>query len=184
MRNSGTREKIIKVALREFVERSYHEVSVEDIARKAGVSKGGLFYHFPSKYELAKEVLVRFFREMAEEVLPKVLELETPEDRFRALIDTSIEFIRTNPKLSRFFLEVYEEAIRRGNDLGQWREFYREYHELLEEIFERIGLPNPRQRAVLFAAMMDGLAMHYLIAGIDMDTLKEEIFRMFKCAKY
>ncbi|AIF70268.1 hypothetical protein PAP_09460 [Palaeococcus pacificus DY20341] len=186
MGRKETRERILEVALELFSERAYDDVSMEEIAKKVGISKGGLFYHFSSKYELAKEALFYGFEQWAKTIFPKILSAESPEDKFKALIEYSFEFILNNPKLSRFFLEVYEESIKHGNGLGQWDAFYEEYLELFGGIFEELGVPNPRLRAMLFGALLDGLALHYLVAGdegrgyFDIEALKREIFEMFR----
>ncbi len=52
-----TRKRIIEAALGLFSKNSYHNVSMEEVVRKAGISKGGLFHHFPSKYDLARVIL-------------------------------------------------------------------------------------------------------------------------------
>lgn len=181
MRRKETKERILEVALELFSERAYDDVSMEEIAKKVGLSKGGLFYHFSSKYELAKEALLYGFEQWTKEIFPKILSAKSPEDKFKALIDYSFEFILNNPKLSRFFLEVYEEGIKHGNGLEQWKGFYEEYLELFGSIFKELGVLNPRVRAILFGALLDGLAIHYLMAGgyFDIRDLKKEILEIF-----
>ena len=45
-------EKIIQAARKNFAKKGYSDTSMDDIAKSAGVSKGGLYHHFPSKEEL------------------------------------------------------------------------------------------------------------------------------------
>lgn len=44
--------EIIQAAVDEFLEKGYDGTSMESIARRAGVSKGGLYHHFSSKDEI------------------------------------------------------------------------------------------------------------------------------------
>ena len=44
--------EIIQAAIDEFLEKGYDGTSMESIARRAGVSKGGLYHHFSSKDEI------------------------------------------------------------------------------------------------------------------------------------
>ena len=46
------REQLLDLASERFAERSYEEVSIDEIARAAGVSKVLLYHYFPSKREL------------------------------------------------------------------------------------------------------------------------------------
>jgi len=45
-------EKIIKAARKQFAKKGYALTSMDEIAKSANVSKGGLYHHFPSKEEL------------------------------------------------------------------------------------------------------------------------------------
>jgi AcrR family transcriptional regulator len=53
---TGTRERIIEVALQRFSERGTSAVSVRELAEAAGVTVPGLYYHFASKAELIRAV--------------------------------------------------------------------------------------------------------------------------------
>ncbi|WP_217142477.1 ScbR family autoregulator-binding transcription factor [Streptomyces sp. AC627_RSS907] len=52
-----TRQNIMLAAATVFNERGYKAATIADILSKAGVTKGALYFHFPSKDELAQEVL-------------------------------------------------------------------------------------------------------------------------------
>lgn len=49
---SATREAILQAACRVVIESGASHMTLETVAREAGVSKGGLLYHFPSKEAL------------------------------------------------------------------------------------------------------------------------------------
>jgi len=51
-----TREQIIQVAGRLFLHRNYDGVSIQDITRAAGMTKGALYHHFTGKEQLFEEV--------------------------------------------------------------------------------------------------------------------------------
>jgi AcrR family transcriptional regulator len=51
-----TREQIIQVAGRLFLQRNYDGVSIQDITRAVGMTKGALYHHFTSKEQLFEEV--------------------------------------------------------------------------------------------------------------------------------
>ena len=45
-------EEIVQAAVQEFLERGYEGASMDNIARRASLSKGGLYHHFRSKDEI------------------------------------------------------------------------------------------------------------------------------------
>lgn len=51
-RSRTRRQKVLDAALRVFAERGYSETAVDEIARASETSKGGLYFHFPSKQAL------------------------------------------------------------------------------------------------------------------------------------
>ncbi|HEX4926329.1 MAG TPA: TetR/AcrR family transcriptional regulator [Bdellovibrionales bacterium] len=63
----ATRAQILDVAFWEIYRNGFHHVSVNDIAEKAGLTKGAFFHHFPTKealgYALVDEVLTRMVLE-------------------------------------------------------------------------------------------------------------------------
>jgi len=54
--NLEAREKILKAALSLMRERGFNAVSMDDVARSAGIKKANLFHYFPTKEELGLAV--------------------------------------------------------------------------------------------------------------------------------
>lgn len=61
-----SRAKIITTARRLFAERGFDGCNVSDIARQAGMSQGNIYWHFASKDELFRAVLVEGFQAIGE----------------------------------------------------------------------------------------------------------------------
>jgi TetR/AcrR family acrAB operon transcriptional repressor len=55
----ASRDAILDAALRCFAKRGYHETSVDDIAARARLSKGAIYWHFAGKRELFLALLDR-----------------------------------------------------------------------------------------------------------------------------
>ncbi|HWP59848.1 MAG TPA: TetR/AcrR family transcriptional regulator [Candidatus Acidoferrales bacterium] len=47
-----TRQRIVEAALEVFAKKGYHGATMDEIASVSRVSKGGLYFHFPSKQDL------------------------------------------------------------------------------------------------------------------------------------
>jgi AcrR family transcriptional regulator len=56
-RSAETREKILNVTIDLLYRKGLRDTSTVDIARAAGVSRGALLHHYPTKEELLKEAL-------------------------------------------------------------------------------------------------------------------------------
>jgi TetR/AcrR family transcriptional repressor of nem operon len=60
-RSDSARERILAATTTLLLDRGYGATSLEEICRAAGVTKGGLFYHFDSKETLVSAAVERFF---------------------------------------------------------------------------------------------------------------------------
>ena len=56
-RKDARPQELLAAALEQFVERGYAATRLEDVAKRAGVSKGTLYLYYPSKEELLKAVI-------------------------------------------------------------------------------------------------------------------------------
>lgn len=57
VRRLATRERLVAAALELFAERGYSATSIDEVAERAGVSKGTVFYNFGSKQGLGSAVV-------------------------------------------------------------------------------------------------------------------------------
>lgn len=61
-------DEILEAALDEFVERGFDQARVEDIARRAGLSKGGVYLYFDSKEDILRALIEREIAPIARKV--------------------------------------------------------------------------------------------------------------------
>ena len=104
-RADTTRERLIAAASRQFARRSYSMVSLDDILAEAELTKGAMYFHFPSKQALALAIvddLAEMSRAAVTELLARKMSgLETLIDLvyFRAVQDTHNEVARAGVRL-------------------------------------------------------------------------------------
>ena len=58
------RELLLDAARSLLLERGYEAAALDDVCTRAGVTKGGLFYHFESKEQLAAAAIERFYGQL------------------------------------------------------------------------------------------------------------------------
>ncbi len=78
----------MSVAARLFLERSYHDVGVEEICASADVRKGSFYHYFSSKADLAKAVIDRHMRVFQTRLASKPG--ATPADQLYAIPDAIV----------------------------------------------------------------------------------------------
>ena len=57
---AGAREALLEAARLEFARRGLERARVEDVARRAGISKGAFYLHFATKEDAFREIVSRF----------------------------------------------------------------------------------------------------------------------------
>jgi AcrR family transcriptional regulator len=108
--NDQRRAQLLELAKRAFSDRSYDEVSIDDLARIAGISKGLLYHYFPTK----RDLYVAGLREIADELVEAVTRIsedQPPVDRIRYSVDAYLEHISRH---SRAFVALMRGGI--GSD--------------------------------------------------------------------
>lgn len=144
-RGGETRRRILEVAAQAFADRGYAGTSLNDVLKASGVTKGGFYFHFPSKEALALATLRHKQEQWAGVVMAAVLQrpgaLEQLDAMVEALCDLH-EHDRACRAVSRLCTELGDEhpelrpqlgtqlttwmdmvaaVVRRGQDEGEIR---------------------------------------------------------------
>lgn len=75
-----TKEKVIRMAIREFSKKGFDQASLQDISSASGISHPALLYHFKSKLGLFSEVCEKIFSQLEQ------FSYENFEKKDRALV--------------------------------------------------------------------------------------------------
>ncbi len=108
--NDERRAQLLELARKAFSDRSYDDVSIDDLARVAKISKGLLYHYFPTK----RDLYVAGLREIADELVARISASQqdvAPIDRVRAGLDAYLEYIAQH---SRAFVSLMRGGI--GSD--------------------------------------------------------------------
>jgi AcrR family transcriptional regulator len=98
-----TRARLFAAAAKLFATRGYHETTVDQIAREAGVAKGTFFVHFATKDAVISDLVARQVR-AAKKARDRVT--GSPVDRLRAAVLTLGEQAGASRELSRAVLSA------------------------------------------------------------------------------
>ena len=108
--NDQRRAQLLELAKRAFSDRSYDEVSIDDLAKVAGISKDLLYHYFPTK----RDLYVAGLHEIADALVDAVIQISEdlpPIDRIRHSVDAYLEHISRH---SRAFVALMRGGI--GSD--------------------------------------------------------------------
>ena len=92
-RREDTRQRLYEAAVDLIAERGYSATTVDDIAERAGVAKGTVYYNFPSKPKLFEGLLGHGVGLLTDQFRAAVDGL-APREAVAALIRTQLEYIQ------------------------------------------------------------------------------------------
>ena len=155
----GKRERLVEGATALFHEQGVHRTTIAEVAERAGVPLGNVYYYFKSKDELVAAVLAGY-REQASILIDSFGRGRTPQARLKALV--------------RNWVDMREAVVRHGcpmgslcaeldkNESGLDREAAKVMATIIdwaEDQFRQLGQPDARDHALALFAGIQGAAL-------------------------
>lgn len=103
MSGSERREVIERAAIEVFAERGYAGASIDEIARRSGVSAPVVYDHFASKQDLHRRLLERTSDELLEMWRTHLAGDDPGEERVPRAFDAWARYVEANPYAARMF---------------------------------------------------------------------------------
>jgi len=173
------RLSLLKAAFREVAEKGFSEVTLDDIAGRAGVSKGVTLYYFDSKEDLFLELFGWLIDSIQQRMREAVEGEQDPVAKIRALV----ALIFPSPSKNRAFFRAYVDfcglASRREAFRAVGERFYAGCRAIDGGIAEegmRRGVFLPRdakEAGSVMRAIFDGLMLQWLTEKDPEATFEE-----------
>jgi AcrR family transcriptional regulator len=166
-KSAATRNLIVDAAIKCFVERGYSRTTTTVIAETAGLSRGAMLHHFPSKIDIVRAAVehlhakrLRAFRRAAQRTT-------ADGDRVRANLDAYWQHVR-HPMFVAFFELVV--AARTDSELAAilrpaQEAFEEEWHRTAREVFTEWRTDDPKFDVALDLTryVLEGMAISFLV---------------------
>lgn len=139
-RSARRRERILDAAFTVFSRRGYRQAGVDEVGRQAETSKGGVYFHFPTKESLFLELLRTTADRLVGKVERSMSAVDDPIERADVALRTVLGVFAGHRTMARLFLI---DAVGAGS----------EFQAELQRLHERFGGLIAEQ---LDAAVADG----------------------------
>lgn len=169
----------MQAALGVFAERGFHRATMQAVAERAGVSKGGVYAYFDSKEHLLTSTADYLFRTLLEPAMAAFESDRGPiHDRIRRFLSSLLEAIDDWTELCFSLLQVWAElGPRKAQPLkALMADLYRQSADRVQAIFDDAvtsgeARPFPTRGAALaLLALLDGLTLQAIIAPDEFRT--------------
>jgi len=167
------KQHILNAALMCFLENGYHQTGVRDIAKRADVSLGNLYNHFPGKHDILVEI-ARLERGELDPFLKMLAKTSDPGKLFEKFARAYAKYLM-DPETVVLTLEISIEAIRKP-DIA---EMFLANHQLLVDalvgLLERgmetgdfRDLPDASATAHCVLELIEGAAYRSMLTEVTM----------------
>lgn len=165
------KEEILHSAARVLLKKGIEKSTMDDIAMEAGMTKGGLYWHFKNKEELIKAIFEDFYvKDLS--ALKMLLEKEESirgclRDLFKHLENT----VKGFNELGILYLEYYAYVLRQNSVPDFLRTYFEEYPKIFETLIKK-GIASGEFREVdketlsyTFTMLKEGYTIYWLFSS-------------------
>ncbi len=173
------KNNIIKIAANLFSQKSFHDVTMDEIAEKVGVAKGTIYVYFSSKDNLLFEILEHTFGSIEALLEKEVNTASLAPEKLKKVLAIIIKFYRGNIDVLKILSRDETHLIQEHHDLTEkWR---LRRIELYEKIIEKgIKEGSFKTRNTELAALILYGAVGAVMVFYDLDkspeTIAEELY--------
>ena len=171
MNSTTTVDRILRATAEIVSQDGIRSLTLEAVAQRAGISKGGLLYHYPNKQALLRALVLRDFEESEAEVERRAASLEPGPGRWlRAYVEVAFDPAPAcGPELLGALIGVFAE------DPTLLREIAAQYRRWQQVIAKDV---DDKPLAALVSLALDGLFLADLMGlapaqGADREALRQ-----------
>ena len=157
------RDALVKATIHEIGQKGSLDVTVSQIAKRAGVSSALAHHYFGAKDQIFLAAMRHILTTYSAQVRAALMGAETPRDRVQAIVGASFEAGQFRREVISAWLNFYVQA-QTSEDAGRLLRIYQKRLRSNLAHALRPVLADPSSRAETLAALIDGL---YIRAGLS-----------------
>lgn len=173
---------IKEAALEMFAKYGFHSTSITQIAKEAGVSTGLMYNYFNGKEELL-QMIIQDAMEVNDASWLKFLSVDLPAaEKLRKAMDATFDLVKSNLHHWKLLTALaFQPDVQQKMEavIMNKKTFY---IQLLTGVFEEMGFEEAQMEVFYFAAMVDGIFLHYMNMEehYPLDQMKEMIWQRYE----
>lgn len=184
-----TRNRILEAALEVFAEKGYHRANVDDIVSASNTSKGGFYFHFPSKRDLFITLIDEMGKILAGKIEGESSKGSNPREKAGLALRKGLHVFSKYRGLAKFLLI---ESFVSGSEFEEERmRIYRSLEKTIKSFLDEakesgeIGRNVDTEKiSALWVGAINHMVIRYLITddrfdlAEDASEIERYLFRM------
>jgi len=178
------KEQIMNTGMELFANQGYHATSIRQIAKAAEISKGLMYNYFESKEELLKEIVLKGMQSLMQWFDPNHDGVLTGEE-ITIWIEKIFEDLKNNTKFWKLYFALFIQPEIFNLIAEKFAEIIQPVNDMLIKYFKNAGYENPLMDAILFSAILDGVAFHYILKPdyYPLEEVKKRLIQLYVTPK-
>ena len=161
----------------------YHNFSMQDVAKTAGVSKGIIHYYFLNKDDLMMSVLGKVVSDIGNVMHSDMSALDDPIKKLEIFIEVCFDIVRSTREYYQvnmdFWTQINQKEEVRSVIAKHYVKFRKTCTQVLEEgvekgVFQNV---NPTEYSSFIIASIDGMSLQWLFddSAFDYDKIVKQV---------
>jgi AcrR family transcriptional regulator len=146
--NINKKEIILEAAQDIFFKKSFYEATMDDIAQLSGVKKSTIYYYFPSKIDLASQLLEVNIKKVFEKISEIIYATNNIKQRIKMIVDFYINLIEENSKIFIIMQRISYDFMQKDNSkkkINKLFEKLRDKQKKAGDLFGEITLSSDKK---------------------------------------
>jgi AcrR family transcriptional regulator len=171
---------IMETALDLFATQGFYSTSIQDIAKKAGISKGLLYNYFDSKEELMRSIIMKGLDDILVFFDPDHDGILTQKE-IQYFIGETFRIMQENVDFWKLYIAIITQPPVLKLADKKFSEVSGRLWGMIEAYFQQQGDPDPKVSARIFVSLLDGIGMHYIMdpENFPLESVKQRLLDFY-----
>jgi len=137
--NIDKKEKILEAARDIFFKKSFYEATMDDIAQLSGIKKPTIYYYFPSKIDLASQLMEVNVKKIFEKIGKIISTTSNVKQRVKMIVDFYINLLEENSKIFIIMQRISYDFMQKEDSKKKINELFEKLRKKQKETGDLFG---------------------------------------------
>lgn len=180
------KSQIVKATVECIAKHGYHNFSMQDVARTAGVSKGIIHYYFLNKDELMMSVLARVAGDIEKMLTAEMAGIDDPARKLEIFIQVCFDVVRSTREYYQVNMDFWTQINQKSDVREVIAKHYASFREQASAVLQA-GVDagafrdmNVEAYASYIIAVVDGMSLQWLFddKAFDYNFIVEKMVKI------
>jgi len=139
MENINKKEIILEAAREIFFKKSFYEATMDDIAQLSGIKKPTIYYYFPSKIDLASQLMEVSVKKIFKKISEIIYITNDVKQRIKMTVDFYINFLEENSKTFIIMQRIGYDFMQKEDSKKKINELFKKIRKKQKEAGDLFG---------------------------------------------